>query len=164
MKPDVSIVRHMFVMRDDGVLIWTNPPGNHAGLRGRLAGSAIPTHNGKWYWSVQIGGRKYKRSHLVFLLEHGRWPANQIDHRDGNSLNDRPDNLREATVTQNAWNHKGRAKKSDTPMGVRRLPSGRYIARISVNKRQIALGVFDHEQQARAAYQSARVHHFGEFA
>jgi hypothetical protein len=161
---DAPQLRRMFGMRHDGTLIWTAPPKQHMDLVGCIAGSPIPNHSGKAYWAVQIAGRKVKRSHIVFCLIHGRWPSVQVDHIDGNSLNDAPNNLREATATQNAWNHKKRAKKSALPMGVKALRNGRFQARIGVHKESISLGTFPTPETASEAYQRARVHHFGEFA
>ncbi len=154
----------MFELMPDGVLKWIDPPKPHPDLYGQIAGSPIPSQSGKWYWNIQIDGRKYKRSRIVFCLTRGHWPQHQIDHINGQSLDDRPSNLREATQMQNAWNHHRRAKRSATPMGVRQIPSGRFIARISVNKQHIHLGVFSTPEDAAAAYQAARQQYFGEFA
>ena len=157
-------LREMFELNRRGELIWLLPPKQHPRMLGRVAGCPRQTHNGKTYWHVQINGRKYLRSHIVFCMAYGRWPIDQIDHIDGDSLRDVPENLREATATQNAWNHKKRAKKSPLPMGVRKAVSGRYVARIAVNKRKITLGTFDEPDQAARAYQAARAQYFGEFA
>ena len=161
---DAEQLRWLLHLNDDGTLTWLQPGKYHTDLVGTEAGSVMPTHAGKAYWGVQILGRKFKRSRIVFCLTHGRWPEQQIDHINGNSLDDRPCNLREATPTQNAWNHKGRAKKSPLPMGVRQAVSGRYVARISVNKKPITIGTFDAPESAAIAYQAARATHFGEFA
>jgi hypothetical protein len=130
---------------------------------GRIAGSPATGRRNKTYWFVKLNGRSVKRANIVFCMTHGHWPSPQIDHIDGNSLNDAPENLREATVTQNARNHKTRAKRSPVPMGVR-FQFGRFRARITVNKQQISLGAFDTPDEAANAYQAARREYFGEFA
>jgi hypothetical protein len=148
-----------------GEMIWRNPPWNHSEKLGRLAGNAQPTRNGKVYWVVSIDGRKHKRSRLIFLVAHGRLPTPCVDHINGNSLDDRIENLREATITQNAWNHRSRTKKQDLPMGVRLIPnSGRYQARIAVNGTMYHLGAYDTPDEARAAYLAARQEYYGEYA
>ena len=86
-----------------------------------------------------------------------------IDHINGNSLDDRAINLREATITQNAWNHKGRSKSSGLPMGIRKLGE-KYQARIAVNKKTIYLGMHATAEAALSVYLQARRTHFGEFA
>ena len=158
----IGIVRLHWLFQldaDRGDLIWMNPPDNHCDLVGTSAGSPCRNKSGKTYRHIQIDGRKYKRSHIVFAMTQGRWPEPEIDHIDGDSLNDRPSNLREATHTQNAWNHKRRKKPSPCPMGVRQIPSGRFVARIAAT-----LGTFDSEDEARSAYLAARRMLFGEFA
>ncbi len=164
MKPTVARLRELFVVKPDGCLLWVNPSKYHHDLRGQAAGSPLPNHHGKVYWCVQIDGRKIRRSRIVFCMMRGYWPIDQIDHINGNSLDDRPNNLREATATQNAWNHKTRAKRSLLPMGVRQDVRGKYVARIRVNHRAITLGTFLDVAQAEAAYRVARAQYFGEFA
>lgn len=154
----------MFRLGHDGSLTWLRVSKYHAEKVGSEAGSPIPNHSGKVYWAVQINGRKVKRSQIVFCLTRGHWPTQQVDHINGNSLDDRPDNLREATATQNAWNHKTRAKASPLPMGVRKAASGRFVARITVNKRAFTIGTFDTPELAAISYQAARRVNFGEFA
>lgn len=161
---DAEQLRQMLELNEGGSLTWRNLSKHHAEKLGGEAGSPRPHHSGKAYWHVQIHGRKFKRSHIVFCLTQGRWPSGQIDHINGDSLDDRPSNIREATLTQNAWNHKGRAKQSPLPMGVRLSKSGRYVARIAVNKHKLTLGTFDTASQAEAVYRAARREYFGEFA
>ncbi len=147
-----------------GKLFWIIPPRTHPRLRGCEAGYAhTQRHSGKRYWYVRFMGRKLKRSHIIFFLSRGWWPRPCVDHINGDSLDDRPDNLREATILQNAWNHKCRAKKSGLPMGVRKS-GDRYQARIGFCGKQIHLGSYSTEKAARAAYSAKREELFGEFA
>ena len=164
MAPTQSELRAMLRLNADGSLTWLEVSKYHVERVGSEAGCSRPSQFGKHYWHVQIGGKKFKRSHIVFCLTHGRWPAQQIDHINGNSLDDRPSNLREATPTQNAWNHKTRAKRSPLPMGVRKAKSGRYVARIGVGGRQFTIGTFSSPEAASESYQAARRINFGEFA
>lgn len=146
-----------------GKAYWLDATKYHARLNGQEAGCQRTHSNGKSYWHIKIDGTPYLRSAIVFAVANGRWPALTIDHANGDSLDDRAINLREATVTQNAWNHKRRAKASPLPMGVRQLGS-RYQARIAVNKSMIHLGCYSSPDEAAAVYQTARATHFGEFA
>jgi hypothetical protein len=159
-------LEHLFTIdKVTGRFFWKNPPRHHAELAGTEAGCPITNHSGKVYWVIRIGGRGYKRGRLMYLYEHGRWPMPCVDHENGNSLDDRPNNLREATVTQNAQNHKKRARRIKLPMGVRFVASsGRYQARIGVNGKQIALGAYDTPEEAQAIYLESRKEHFNEFA
>ena len=146
-----------------GSLIWKNPPRRHPRLKGTPAGS-VRSNRGKSYVHIKMDGVPLKRSWLIFLWVNRRWPTYCIDHINGNPTNDGIGNLREASRMQNAWNHKTRAKQEKTPMGVRRLPSGRYLARIRCNHTPISLGTFGTAAEAHAAYLGKRKELFGEYA
>ena len=122
------------------------------------------SHGSKRYVYIKIDRQAIKRSHLVFLFGFGRWPENQVDHINGNSVDDRFCNLRDATATQNAWNHKRRSKRSDLPMGVRRLQSGRFHARIACNKQTFVFGPFSTATEAHVTYLMKRKEFFGDYA
>lgn len=148
-----------------GLVSWIDATKHHRPLNGGQAGSVGKnTSTEKCYWRIKINGLAIKRSHIVFLFANGRWPELQIDHINGNSLDDRIENLREATPTQNAWNHKAKAKKSDLPMGVRALPSGRFQVRITCNKVVHHIGPFDSLDLAQSAYQQKRKEMFGAYS
>jgi hypothetical protein len=161
---DRERVLHLFnIDMESGKFFWKNPSWRCPHLAGSEAGHLGRT-NGKPYWIIKIDDKAFKRGRLMFLAVNGFLPNPCVDHRDGNSLNDRPDNLRQATITENAWNHKFRARKqNDLPMGVRRM-EGRFQARIGVNKKLLYLGVFDTPEEAHAVYLVARKEHLGEFA
>jgi hypothetical protein len=146
-----------------GVCVWRDATKHHRPLVGKVAGHARPNHSGKCYWIIKINGIPYRRAQIVLTIATGRWPTDTVDHIDGDSLNDCAANLRHATIMQNAWNHKRRAKTASTPMGVRMLPSGRYQVRIAVNKKQIHVGTFSTVEAASAAYQQARKENYGAF-
>lgn len=145
-----------------GQVFWRNVAKEHARLNGREAG--CKRYSGKPYWVVKVNKRAYRRAQIILAASTGRWPADCVDHINGNSLDDRACNLRHATAQQNAMNHKKRAKAEATPMGVRATASGKFDARISFQKVPRHLGVFPTVEQAHAAYIAARKEYFGEFA
>ena len=61
-------------------------------------------------WRVKFKRRHYFRSRLIYLWHHGKWPEPTCDHIDGNTLNDRIENLREASVSVNSINKKSNPK------------------------------------------------------
>ncbi|WP_168198431.1 HNH endonuclease [Pseudomonas sp. DG56-2] len=141
-----------------GVLTWKSPPPTHPKLLNLPAGS---TTTG--YVLVKIDGRKYKGHHLAWLLMHGEWPEKEIDHRNGQPMDNRIDNLRLATPAQNQAN-KARRTGKQFAKGVRLLPSGKFNARIKVKGVLLSLGAFPTELEASDAYMTAARHHYGEFA
>lgn len=146
-----------------GQFFWIKPPRCHPEVLGNEAGCARPGKNGKSYWYIKMDGGLFKRSHLVFMLRHGRFPFPCADHRNGNSLDDCPDNIREATIQQNNWNHHKRAKRSPLPMGVRKM-GRRFQACLAHNGHMNYLGTFATPDEARAVYLLKRKECFGEFA
>lgn len=99
----------------------------------------------------------------------------RTDHKDHNGLNNRRYNLRPATARQNSIYRRKRVRPaSSIYKGVvwrthnpRRTPlsnAGRWVARITVDGKQIALGRFTDEREAAVTYNTAAVKYFGEFA
>ena len=168
LKSTVDKNRIFYLFRVDlrsGRLFWKNPSKYHQRLLGTEAGTKQKHHTGKCYWIIKIDGRSCRRGHLIFIAARGRAPYPLVDHRNGNSLDDRPGNLRDATITQNAWNHKSRRRRIKLPMGVRILvSSGRYQARIGFHGHQIHLGAYDTPAEARAIYLTKRKELYQEFA
>jgi hypothetical protein len=140
-----------------GIFVWLIPPWNHPRMRGKIAGCGSTG-----YTLIRIGGRKYKAHRLAWLYVIGVWPSKRLDHRDGDPFNNAWLNLREATPAQNCANC-CRVRGKDLPKGVRRS-RGRYSARITFDKKQIALGGYATIEEAADAYLAAAKRLYGEFA
>jgi hypothetical protein len=150
---------------EEGHIYWVNPPKYHKDLIGKEAGNKQPGTTGKTYWVVQIDGKKYRRGRLLFYCKYGRFPFPCLDHINGNSLDDRISNIREATIIQNAWNHKHRKRTLKLPMGVRIInKSGNYEARISCNKKQYHLGSYKTPEEAQQVYLKKRKELYADFS
>lgn len=93
-----------------------------------------------------------------------------VDHKDGNGLNNRRNNIRLATNAQNARN-RGKSNLKRIPSsqfkGVTALKGStrnKWRARIIVNREFVTVGYFPDEESAARAYDAAALQHFGEFA
>jgi hypothetical protein len=113
-----------------------------------------------------VDGKPYKAHRLAWLYMTGRWPSNEIDHVDGNPLNNKFANLREATGAQNKQNfRRARADNSHGFLGVYKHANSRpnrdvWCARITVGGKCRTLGLFDTPEAAHAAYiEAKRQHH-----
>jgi hypothetical protein len=117
------------------------------------------------YWCIRIHRRNYPAHQLAWLYMTGGWGRPTIDHRDGNPANNRWNNLRRATSSQNNANRRRPRHNTSGFKGVslyRR--TGKWRACISRNGRLISLGAFRTAQAAHAAYEAAAHELFGEFA
>lgn len=110
--------------------------------------------------------RAWLRMHReVWLFHRKRIPEGiNIDHQDTNSFNNQIKNLREATYSQNNANRRVYSTSETGLKGVGRRGDGKYTARICVDGKRKSLGVFETPEQAAAAYDTAAVTYFGEFA
>ncbi|MGA7781138.1 MAG: HNH endonuclease [Paraburkholderia sp.] len=159
-----DIRARLSVDMESGRCYWVNATKYHSRLNGQEAGSPRKTRRGNFYWVIKINGNAYKRAQLVLMLATGRWPVEMVDHDNGNTLDDRSKNLRHASATENAQNHRTRAKKSPLPMGVRQLPNGKFQARITCNKKPVSIGVFESVDEALVAYKQKRKEVFHAFS
>jgi len=114
---------------------------------------------------TRVGGRNCKKVLMHRLIMNAQ-PTEDIDHHDGNGLNNRRRNLRPATVSQNLGNM--RRLRSDGSSGfkgvhfVRKL--GKWQARIQSQGKRVSLGCFATKELAAQAYDEAAKRIFGEFA
>lgn len=89
----------------------------------------------------------------------------EIDHADGDGLNNCRYNLRPATSSQNSHNIGMRADNTTGYKGVHRTPSpNAWIAIIRAHGETINLGTFGSPEEAAYAYDQAAVSLFGEYA
>jgi len=114
----------------------------------------------KWY----LGKRGYPTSRIngkLICLHKFITGFIQTDHIDGNSLNNRRNNLRESTQQQNLWNKKGNVVGTSKYKGV--YFDKRRNKWISQCKRKHC-GSFNTEIDAAAAYNLAAIKTYGEYA
>lgn len=91
-------------------------------------------------------------------------PTDIIDHINGDPMDNTISNLRVCTNTQNSRNTKLAVNNTTGYTGIRETPSGRYKARIMVNRREINLGTYDTFEQAKLARIEGEHKYFKDFA
>jgi len=144
---------------ETGEFTWSIPPKCHPNLLGKPCGVWIPNRS-KEYLVIQIFGKKYRAHRLAWMIVYGAIPE-VVDHIDGNTKNNAISNLRNVTCLENSQNHlkhqlPTERKKSGLPAGVKLLKSGMFQARITIGKRQIALGSYPTAQKAHEVYMEKR--------
>lgn len=117
------------------------------------------------YVLVCFAYKQYYAHRLAWLLMTGKWPAKEIDHKDGNPANNRWNNLRAANRANQLQN--SRIKRSNTS-GYKGAcwaeKESRWLASITLNGKNKFLGYYSTKELAHAAYADAAKKHFGEFA
>lgn len=123
-------------------LRWAKRPAR----RSRVGDPALTTINGNGYYSGCFQKRGLLAHRVVYFLVHGYWPE-QVDHIDGDRLNNSSENLRAVTHKENQHN---RIAKGYTERG------GVYISQIKVGGKHHHLGTFTNAAAARQAYLNAK--------
>jgi hypothetical protein len=129
-----------------------------------VEGALVTTTDRYGYLFIRIFEKQFRLHRLVWLYVHGRWPAEAIDHINGNRADNRLANLRECTIAQNNYNRRRRKGPSGLRGVHRNAKSGKWQARISTNGKEQILGHFDDPKLAHAAYCEAAKKLHGEFA
>lgn len=173
--PPIERVRQALRYQEDGRLFWRNRPVDHfpdtrswrtwnTRYADTEAGGIFECPTGGPRWKLGLDGRDYFRHKVVWALNNGEW-IGELDHINRNRLDDRIENLRPATSSQNAANSSLRRDSVSGFKGVSWFAKGNknWRAQIRVNGRVFHLGLFADPVEAHAAYLVAAREHFGEF-
>ena len=131
-------LKRLFVYKDGCVYYKVDHGKKKAGDR---AGSKV---NGFPYRRLVVHGKKMLEHRVIYFLCHGHWPK-IVDHINRDKLDNRIENLRASTVSQNAFNKVIKSK------GARLHSCGKWEAYISLNGSFRSLGYFNCETAARVA-------------
>ena len=141
-------------------------PTSPSGLRNKIsicsraqangvAGTLGPGHR---YWNIGIKGKRYAVHRIIAALIYECDPGhNEVDHLDGNSLNNSPENLRLVNKSMNLHNANVRRDSKTGVKGVeyckgRKSP---YMATITYKGKRHTLGSYATLEQASAAREQA---------
>jgi hypothetical protein len=115
---------------------------------------------GKWYATSHGKGRSIQMHRLILDAPKEM----QVDHINGNGLDNRRSNLRLATSTENARNRDKFKNNTTGYKGVSRQKGRKkFRAQIYANGKAIYLGWYDTAREAALAYDRAVRKYHGEF-
>ena len=152
-----DLLNELFEYRD-GNLFWKVNRGK--GKKGQLAGMLGNTG----YWKIRLFKRLYQAHRLIYLMHKGYLPV-EIDHIDGNKLNNCIDNLRQATRSQNELN---KGMKKNNTSGAKNVfwskNLNKWKVQMSINGKKRHIGYFEDFEVAKAVAIDFCEQYHGEFA
>jgi len=148
--PSQEILKQNFIYAN-GFLIHKNI---RVGVKqGSIAGYESKTTG---YISIGLNSSKYRAHRLIWIFHHGYSPSDDIDHIDGNKTNNKIENLRVLTRSQNLHNAKAKRGNKGGCTGVNWVASKKYWqATICINYKQQYLGSSNSYLDACALRKSA---------
>ena len=111
------------------------------------------TNNRGYYW-CNVFGKMFLAHRLAWLYMTGEHPSDEIDHINGNRLDNRWSNLRSVSAFDNARNQGERVDNTSGCRGVTRNGSG-WLVRISQNGIRYHLGTYNTIGEAIAVRKQA---------
>lgn len=151
---------------DTGRMFWMveRRSGKHKTVVCARPGDEIRNVTAKGYLVVVFDGVRIPAHRVAYALYHGRWPSGFIDHINCKKDDNRIENLRDATRSQNGGNLRAPRTNTTGFKGVSKIASGRFKASITENGQSRQIGIFDTAEEAASAYRGEATRIFGEFA
>ena len=142
-----------------GVFTWRKKPN-----RNIVVGSIVGSYDKDGYLETRLDREPLKIHRLAWFYVHGVWPDGDIDHKNGIRADNRIDNLRDVTASENQCNrHTGRPNKSGFRGVVYHSKTGRWTSRLMVKGKSYSFGYHDSPQEASVLYEAAAKELKGEF-
>jgi hypothetical protein len=120
--------------------------------------------NSSGYVQFEHKQKTHMLHRVVWEFHNGPIPAGgQIDHIDRDPLNNRIENLRLCTQSQNQINSKVPANNTTGYKGVLKTPNGKFQARLGYNGKKLYLGLFSTAEEAAECVRLKSLELYGEF-
>jgi len=116
--------------------------------------------NGHWYAKRGEAGKTIFMHRIIMNAPKGL----EVDHIDGDGLNNLRENLRVCTHAENLRNQRLPRHNKSGYKGVLPYINGKVRALIQLNGEKIFLGIFDNAEEAAHAYDAKAIELYGEFA
>jgi hypothetical protein len=144
-----------------GIFTWKV---RRSGVFRQHAGSRFVGLRGKVYHRITLGGRQYLAHRLAWLYVYGEFPELLIDHVNGDGTDNRIENLRLASPSQNRQNARINSNNKSGVKGVSFISAcNLWQADISANGKAHRLGRFKTKEEAVRARKNAEARLHGDF-
>lgn len=107
--------------------------------------------------SIYLLGKNRTASRIAWFMHYGEWPEHIIDHINGDSTDNRIENLRDVSHKENCRNMARYSTNTTGVAGVSLTEYGTFKARIKVDGEEIHLGNYETLEEAAAARKEAEV-------
>lgn len=153
-----ALVRELFDYDPEGFLVWkVDQPFQKT--KGKIAGYV----DRRGYAYVDISSNHYGLHRLIFLWHFGYFPQ-MVDHISRDHTDNRIENIRASTASQNGCNQRGRDNTSSKWKGVSfHKAKCNWRTYVSMNKKPHYLGSFENEADAAMVYNEVALVLHGEF-
>lgn len=160
-----SYLKAILDYSDTGSFAWKWRSDVENKVNGRFFGRNAGHTAVNGYVHVRINGRLYRAHRLAWLWTTGEWPSGLLDHVNGDPTDNRFENLRLATDSQNGANRGPNKNNKVNLKGVCWAKrERRWRATITVQRKQSCLGYYTCPAAAHFAYIIAADRCFGEFS
>jgi hypothetical protein len=143
----------VFRINESGELERLNGKYSPNGVGWSVVDCKCNTNTG--YCQVQFKESKIRYHAIVYILHHGTIEDvdAEIDHSNGNKLDNRIENLRLVTKRENQQNRE--SHREGRLVGCSYHKCGKWLALIRINGKNIGLGLYNTEQEAHKVYNEA---------
>ena len=156
--PSIDVLHRVFSY-NDGLLYWKEKTAACVKI-----GSKVGVESGRGYLIVPFQYKHYYVHRIIFMMQHGYVP-HIIDHIDGNRSNNKIENLRPATRSENCRNQK--TPKNNTS-GYKNVfwhkTSKKWKVALSVDGKLKHIGSFSELEAAKISAHEARIKYHQDFA
>lgn len=128
-----------------GLILWEKSPTNST--KANTEAGTIDCGRKR----IKFKGRRYPYSSVAWFLFYGEWPKNIIDHIDGDSLNNKIENLRDVSTRENQSNMAVHRKGHLVGSTFNRHRN-KWHSRIWHNGKSVHLGFYSTDKEAHEMY------------
>jgi len=154
-----DLLHELFDYRD-GKLFWKKVTSTRSDVIGKEVGCI----NSQGYKTTKIGGKNHLVHRLIYAMFYSDVPK-CLDHIDGNRSNNKIENLRKATFSENMFNAKSYKTNKTGVKGVNfNKECQKFSARCAIKGKSHWLGLYKTLEEAEKVVKDFRTKHHGDFA